>query len=87
MNDEKVVCIDRSKPAPGSPVGLLMSKILEKNPGMGFEEARAEARRLLDIAAGKWNYRSPVVLSPAEQEARRARFATMATARTVKQAA
>jgi hypothetical protein len=65
-------------PAPGSPVGELMVRVLAKNPGMGFEEARAVADTLLDKAAGSRVYRLPRVLSPeerAEQKERmRARF-------------
>ena len=58
-------------PAAGSPVGALMVRVLEKNPGMGFELARAEAHTLLDKAAGKWRYRVPTVYSPEETEKRR----------------
>jgi hypothetical protein len=58
-------------PAPGSPVGALMLRVLEKNPTMGFEEARAEARALFEKAAGRRQYRVPTVYSPEEQEQRR----------------
>ena len=57
-------------PAAESPVGALIVKIAEKNPGIGFEEARAEAHTLLDKAAGKWKYRVPTVYSPEEREKR-----------------
>jgi hypothetical protein len=56
-------------PAEGSPVGRLIQAIVEKNPGIGFEDARAEANALLKQAAGRRNYRIPPVLSPAEKEA------------------
>lgn len=74
--ESKVVCIDRasSKPDKGSPCGLLMSKIMEKNPAMSFEDARLEAHRLLDIAAGKRTYHLPMVLSPAEKAAKAERL-------------
>ena len=58
-------------PAPGSPVGALMVKVIEKNPGISFEEARTQANALLDKAAGKWRYRVPTVYSPEEMENRR----------------
>jgi len=58
-------------PAAGSPVGALIARIVEKNPSVGFEEARAEAHELLDKAAGKWRYRVPTVYSPEETEKRR----------------
>jgi hypothetical protein len=65
-------------PSAGSPVGALVFKVLAKNPGMSFEEARTEAKALLEKAAGSWVYRAPRVLSPAEQaeqkERMRARF-------------
>ena len=40
-------------PTKNSSVGVLMVKVLAKNPHMGFEEARQEAHRLLDKAAGR----------------------------------
>lgn len=54
-------------PAAGSPVGALMLRVLAKNLGMGFEDARAQANSLLQRAAGKKVYRQPIVLSPEEQ--------------------
>jgi hypothetical protein len=61
-------------PAVGSPVGRLIQAIVEKNPGIGFEDARAEAHVLLGQAAGRTNYKMPPVLSPAEKEAARDRL-------------
>jgi hypothetical protein len=54
-------------PAAGSPVGLLMVKVIEKNPSVGFEEARKQANALLDKAATKKIYRIPTVYSPEEK--------------------
>jgi hypothetical protein len=51
-----------------------MAKVLEKNSGMSFEEARREANRLLDFAAGRKQYVIPAVLSPEERAELRARF-------------
>jgi hypothetical protein len=50
-----------------SPVGMLMVRVLAKNEGMTFEQARGEANRLLDRAAGRERYSIPRVLSVAEQ--------------------
>jgi hypothetical protein len=61
-------------PAAGSPVGTLMLRIVEKNPGMGFEAAREQANALLWRAAGKRVYRMPVVLSVGEERAQRERL-------------
>jgi hypothetical protein len=71
--------LDRPEtPSAGSPVGALMFKVLAKNPGMNFVEARTEANVLLDKAAGSRVYRAPRVLSPEEQaeqkDRMRARF-------------
>jgi hypothetical protein len=52
------------RPADKSPVGLLVARLKAKNPEMDDEEARTEAHRLLDKAAGKRNYRLPRVSSP-----------------------
>jgi hypothetical protein len=61
----------RRTPSSGSPVGVLMVRILEKNPGMGFDVARYQANVLLNKAAMKWRYRVPVAYSPDEMEKRR----------------
>jgi len=61
-------------PAASSPVGVLMGRILEKDPGIGFEVARTHANALLDRAAGKKVYRVPKVLSAAEELAQRERL-------------
>lgn len=63
-------------PAPGSPVGTLMVKVLAKFPGMDFDTARAEANKLLDMAAGRKNYQTPKVLSDAEKAEQRERLKT-----------
>ena len=57
-------------PAEHSPVGELMQRIVAKNPGTSFEEARTQAKAMLDKAAGRWEYRMPRVYSPEEQEKR-----------------
>ncbi len=54
-------------PQTDSPIGRLMVKIVEKNPGMDFDVARVEASKLLQRAASKKNYVVPAVLSPEEQ--------------------
>jgi hypothetical protein len=65
-------------PAPTSPVGALMLRILAKNPRIDLEGARAEAHELLNRVAGKRVYRVPPVLTEEElaarRMARRARF-------------
>jgi hypothetical protein len=61
-------------PAPGSPVGALMVRVLTKNQGMNFEEARTEANALLDKAARSRVYRLPRVLSPEEQAEQKERL-------------
>lgn len=67
---------DRQSERPGkkAPVAQLIDKIIEKNPGMEFEDARQEANRLLCIAAGKRNYKMPTVYSPEEIAAFKARM-------------
>jgi hypothetical protein len=68
-------------PSAGSPVGELMVKVLDKNPDIGFWDARLLANALLDKAAGSRVYRFPRVLSPEEQaeqkERLRARFTAL----------
>jgi hypothetical protein len=54
-------------PAAGSPVGILVVKIIAKNPGIDFEGARTEACNLLGQAAGRKRYQVPAVLSPQEK--------------------
>lgn len=54
-------------PAAGSPVGTLMVRILDKDPAIGFEDARAQANALLDRAAGKKVHRMPRILSVEEE--------------------
>ena len=71
MNDLQQYFARPDTPAASSPVGALMLRVLEKNPEMGFDEARAQANALLDKAAGKWRYRVPTVHSPEEMEKRR----------------
>jgi len=53
-------------PAANSTVGTLMIKILEKYPGMSFEDARAKAHVLLWESAGKKRFNLPRVLSQTE---------------------
>jgi hypothetical protein len=54
-------------PMAGSPVGVLMIRVVEKNPGIDFDSARVEAFDLLKQAAGRRHYRVPSVLSPTER--------------------
>ncbi len=61
-------------PASGSPVGTLMVRVIEKNPGMGFVAARVQANALLQRAAGKKVYRVPMVLSVEGEQAQRERL-------------
>jgi len=63
------------EPAKNSPVGVLMAKLLAKNPNMGSEAARQEAHRLLDKAAGRHKYVIPRVYSEQEQAMRVEAFA------------
>jgi hypothetical protein len=51
-----------------------MVRILEKDPGLGFEAARTRANVLLDRAAGKKVYRMPRVLSVEEEQAQAERL-------------
>jgi hypothetical protein len=50
------------------------SRVMAKNPGIGFDDARAEARRLLDRAAGKRNYAFPRFLSAEQRVAGQGRL-------------
>jgi hypothetical protein len=63
-------------PSERSPVGALMVRVLAKNPGMGFERARHEANAMTQTqtAAGRRLFRIPVVYSPEEQAANRAKM-------------
>ena len=62
-------------PMAGSPVGVLMVRILAKNPGMEYENARSKAHSLLALAAKSKRYRTPRVYSPEEEIASKARLA------------
>jgi hypothetical protein len=64
-------------PSRNSPVGRLMVKVLDKNPGMSLDDARAEANRLLDKASGRENYRIPEVYSPEELKQAHERFRSL----------
>jgi len=54
-------------PAPKSPVGSLMQRILAESPEFSFEDARQLARNQLFKAAGRKNYR---ITTPKQDEAR-----------------
>jgi hypothetical protein len=56
-------------PAQDSPVGRLITRLVEKRPELSLEGAREQAHSLLAAAARRKNYRIPAVLS-AEQENR-----------------
>jgi hypothetical protein len=68
-------------PREHSPVGRLIVRILEKYPEMTCEAARAEAYRLLAIAAKGRVYRFPQVRSAKEKAASFASLAKLASAR------
>jgi hypothetical protein len=72
-------------PMKGSPVGDLMVRVIEKNPGIDFEAARADAHDLLGQAAGRKNYRVSPVLSPGEKAESEAK--TKARFQSIRQAA
>ena len=54
-------------PQAESTIGRLMVRLMEKNPGMVPDTARAEAHALLAHAAGRQRYSLPRVLSAEEQ--------------------
>jgi hypothetical protein len=58
-------------PSAGSPVGILMSKILVKFPGITLDDARAKANQLLQDAAKRKTFALPRVLSEEEQARQR----------------
>jgi len=68
-------------PSPGSPVGVLIQRIIEKRPAIGYEEARALANALLDRAAGKKVYRMPTVRTVEKEQARKEQFEQLQIAR------
>ncbi len=55
-------------PMANSPVGKVMIQLVEKRPGITFDECYEEAKRLLAVAAGRKRYLAPHVLT-VEQEA------------------
>ncbi len=61
-------------PSRNSPVGALMVRVLAKNPGMDFGQARKEAYSLLDRAARRRVYRAPAVYSAEEHAERKAQW-------------
>lgn len=64
-------------PAAGSPIGVLMRRIVAKFPQMAFEQARAKAQGLLSRAARSFDYRTPPVRSAEGEAARKAAFAQL----------
>jgi hypothetical protein len=70
-------------PAANSPVGTLMVKVLEKYPGMSFEDARKKAHVLLWEAAGKKRFNMPRVLSEQELAEQKERLKSAWKPRTV----
>jgi hypothetical protein len=76
------------KPSKNSPVGVLMVRVLAKNPGMDFEQARQEAYSLLDRASRRRVYNVPAVYSVEEEVARKAKMlARFSRSGTVERAA
>jgi len=68
-------------PSAGSPVGTLVVRIIDKNPNLGLEEARAQANAMLEKAAGRKTYSVPRVYSPEERRARVEQFRMLSTLR------
>ena len=62
-------------PSAGSPVGLVMQRVLVKYPGITLQEARVKAHELLTDAAKRQNYRV-LVFSETEIAAQQVRVAT-----------
>jgi hypothetical protein len=58
-------------PSKQSPLGLLMQRILEETPDMGFEDARKLAQTQLVKASGRRAYK---VTTPAQDKESRERF-------------
>ena len=71
-------------PSAGSPVGILMVRVLEKFPGISFEEARARANDLLHTVAGWKKYQMPKVLSTEEEAAEKSRWLAAVAKRDTK---
>lgn len=61
-------------PSAGSPVGLLMVRVLAKFPELSFDAARTEARRLLNAAASSFHFTTPRVLSSEQRQAAKDRL-------------
>jgi hypothetical protein len=64
-------------PARHSPVGILISKLVERHPDLSFEQARVRANALLDKAAGKRVYKFPRVPTEEQRQAQVLRLAVM----------
>jgi hypothetical protein len=73
--------------AAGSPVGVLMVKMLENHSALTFDAARAEARRLLGKAAGRFHYTPPRVLSAAHRAEQKNRLRSRFTGTKTSEAA
>jgi hypothetical protein len=63
-------------PSANSPMGTIMVKVLEKYPGITFEDARAKAHCLILESAGKKRFNLPRVLSEAELAEQKERLKT-----------
>jgi hypothetical protein len=74
MNNPEEYFEQSDTPQRNSPVGLLIVRLLAKNPGMNFEQARQEAHVLLNKAARARVYRTPAVYSADEQAERKAKM-------------
>lgn len=64
-------------PSAGSPVGVLMLRIIKANAATEPEQARAEAVSLLQKASRRKVYKLPRVLSQKQRTADDARFAVL----------
>lgn len=70
-------------PMPESPTALVMVKVLAKYPEMTFDDARVKANELLQVAAKRWRYVTPRVLSEQEKADASASFAAFNRSRVV----
>jgi hypothetical protein len=70
-------------PMPQSPTALVMVKVLAKFPDMTFDDARTRANELLQVAAKRWKYSTPHVMSAEQQQQDKERFAAFNRSRLV----
>src|SRR5262249_19769846 len=68
-------------PAPGSPLGVLITKLVDRFPGLTFEQARIKAHGMLDRSASRRIYRVPAVLSQEQEQEQRQRVVRLRSRR------